>query len=152
MANLVKLCSPKPWWWLTSALNPDCPIVWSFVIDQVSLTYRLHVVWGIYLCLLYQYFHQSCYHNFLRGYRMIMLVFALCLHCTMMVSKRRNAKQQFPVLNCFTSCGRFEYWIEGVWVNDRVVVLGTHTVTRSCWLGHCRSAGQALPWLYDADL
>ena len=68
-----------------------------------------------------------------------------------MVSKRWNAERQFHVLYCFTSCGRFEYWIEGVWVNDRVVVLRTHTL-RNCFLGHCRSAGQASPWLYDADL
>jgi hypothetical protein len=65
----------------------------------------------------------------------------------MMVSKRGNAEQHVPVCSCFTSCGGFEYWIGGVWVNDRVVVLGTHTVTRSCWLGHCRSAGQASPCL-----
>ena len=83
---------------------------------------------------------------------MITLVFALCLHCYIIMSMRENAKQQFPVLNCFTSCCRFEYWIEGVWVKDRLVVLGTHTVTRSCWLGHCRTAGWAPPWLYDAEL
>jgi hypothetical protein len=22
-------CSPKPWWWLTSMWNPECPTVWN---------------------------------------------------------------------------------------------------------------------------
>ena len=45
----------------------------------------------------------------LRRYRLITLVFALCFHCSMMVSKRGNAEQHVPVCSCFTSCGGFEY-------------------------------------------
>jgi hypothetical protein len=123
-----------------------------FVIDQVSLIHRLHIVWG------YTFVHyNSTFTNvaIITFWEVIEWTFWCLPYVSIilwMVSKRGNTKQRFPVLICFTSCGRFEYWIEGVWVNNRVVVLGAHTVTRCCWLVHCRSANQASPRLYDIDL
>ena len=85
----------------------------------------------------YQYFHQPHDHNVLRRCRMI--GFGACLVSPLLSCWQ--AREGMPCnsslpFNCFTPCGRIEQWMDGVWVNGRVEVLGTHNVTKNCWQGH----------------
>ena len=107
----------------------------KFVIVQGSLSYRLLVCGEIYLCSLYQCFHQPCGHNPWRGYIKVGLVllivsYLLCLRAT--EGMPNNSSHLFYCIT--TLVGRHRIvgfdWIVHWWL------LGACNTTRSCWQGH----------------
>jgi hypothetical protein len=83
---------------------------------------------------IYLYFQQPCWHNFLRGYSMVVSFVFIA------VSKRDTAKQRSLSLIYCTSWGKLKHWILVFWWMTHQNLLGTHCANRRCWQCYGRSA------------